>query len=313
MKTWRVTKKALLPVIMTIVILALSGCGNKVDYSLPDSPIRFDTGTFVNPYDSDDTYLSIRYNDRTYIGYGTLNGRIKGKDVGDCLGFIVQDGVQMEDARIFLLTADPDENYLVRLETEGIMNQPDFFRAIDTVGQNIDTPDFIEDLGYDVWKLDSMQEATDIDAFYRHSVTKDYQDIRDLDETFDTGQAQMDNCFVVGAMVHNDYLYYEFMEKCGNNEDAFIRVVQSTVEGDAIIYDVLHIAGTEEHSEEIQLVVDSTRDNFAAESDRNIVLTHYSGTMEYEEDGHEYWVAYNGEPEDVSLTDENTFVIVFIN
>lgn len=42
-------------------------------------------------------------------------------------------------------------NYLGRFETEGIMNQPDFFRAIDTVGKDITTPAYIDDLGYKYW------------------------------------------------------------------------------------------------------------------------------------------------------------------
>lgn len=34
----------------------------------------------------------------------------------------------------------------------GIMDQPTFFRNVDTVGQNINTPDYIDSLGYDFWE-----------------------------------------------------------------------------------------------------------------------------------------------------------------
>lgn len=308
-------KRTLTMLISTVLIIvfALTGCGNKIDYSLPDNPILFENGTVINPNDSDDTYLSIKYEGRTYIPYGTLSGTVTGKDIGECLGFIVQDGLQMEDVRIFLLAEDPEANYLARFETEGVMSQPEFFRAIDTIGKEVNTPDFITDLGYDIWQYDSLPELTDMDQFYNYEVTRDYVDIRDLDEAYDTGSAQMDNCFVVGAMVHNDNLYYEFMEKSRENENAFIRVVQSTTEGDAIIYDVLHVAGRDDQVEEVQLVRDYTRDKFASEHDRTITLTHFTGTMEYEKDGHLYWVAYRGEPDEVSLDDGNTFVLVFIN
>ena len=295
--------------------LIFAGCRNGIDYSLSDNPIAFETGTYENPYDVEDTYLSIEYNGRIYIGYGTIKGTIAAEDVGNCLGFIVQDNVRYEDSRIFLLTDDPDSNYLGRFETEGVMNQPDFFRAIDTVGQDIYTPDYIEDLGYDFWKNDSLpgpSEHSDIDLFYANEVTADYTDIRALDEKYSADQALMDNCFVVGAMVHNENLYYEFMEKSKDNEDAFVRVVQTTTEGDAIIYDVLYVGGTDKNDEEVQIVVDTTRDKFAGEDNRDITLTHYDGTMEYEEDGHKYWVAYNGNPDNVKLDDGKTFVIVVI-
>ena len=94
------------------IALILAGCGKRIDDALPNNPIEFHTGTFVNPADSDDTYQSIEYNGRTYIGYGTLRHSIDGDDVGKCLGYIVQDGVVMNKERIFLLNADPDANYL---------------------------------------------------------------------------------------------------------------------------------------------------------------------------------------------------------
>lgn len=58
----------------------------------------------------------------------------------------------MEDLRLFLLTADPDVNYLVEMEVEGMTDQPFIYRPTDTVGQDIATPSFIESLGYDYWK-----------------------------------------------------------------------------------------------------------------------------------------------------------------
>ena len=133
------------------LLFALSGCGRRIDSDLPAAPIEFHTGTFVNPADPDDTCQSIEYNGRTYIWYGTLKNTIDGDDVGRCLGYIVQDGVIMKDVRIFLLNADPDANYLVRFSIGGIMEQPDFFRALDTRGKTITTPPYIESLG-SYWK-----------------------------------------------------------------------------------------------------------------------------------------------------------------
>ena len=144
-------KKSITTAFCIAVALLLTGCGRRIDYELPVNPIEFHTGTFVNPADPDDTCQSIEYNGRTYIGYGTLKGSID-DDVGQCLGYIVQDGVVMKDVRVFLLKADIDANYLVQLVSGGFMDQPVFFRALDTMGKTIDTPPYIERLEYPYWE-----------------------------------------------------------------------------------------------------------------------------------------------------------------
>ncbi len=136
-------------VLLTALATVLTACGG-IDSLLPADPIEFNTKTFVNPDDAEDTYLSIEYAGRTYIPYGTLKNRITGKDVGPCLGYIVQDGERMEDVRIFPLTADPENDYLLHT-TEGFMDQPLFFRAVDTRGEEIPAPAYIESLSYGFW------------------------------------------------------------------------------------------------------------------------------------------------------------------
>ena len=132
--------------------LILAACDRRIDFELPENPIEFHTGTFVNPADPDDACQSIEYDGRTYIWYGTLKHKIDGNDIGKCLGYIIQDGVVMKDLRIFLLNADPDANYLVRFSTGGFMDQPDFFRALDSKGKTISTPPYIERLGSSYWE-----------------------------------------------------------------------------------------------------------------------------------------------------------------
>ena len=142
--------KRLLLLLFTL-LFALCGCG-RGDLSLPEDPIAFQNGTFVNPDDPEDDYLSIEWNDRTYIPYGGWNGTLRARDIAACLGYLVQDGVPLEDTRICLLTADPDGNYLINTSTNTFMNPPMVFRAIDTVGKAIERPNDIYDLGYDYWK-----------------------------------------------------------------------------------------------------------------------------------------------------------------
>ncbi len=59
-------------------------------------------------------------------------------------------------------------------------------------------------------------------------------------------------------------------------ENAFIRVVQSTVEGDIFIIDVLY----EARNNKIHLVKDDTRDKFSAQEDRTIKYKTYK-KLEY--------------------------------
>lgn len=155
---------------------------------------------------------------------------------------------------------------------------------------------------------------TDINDFYNHSITSDYKDIRTLPENYSKDQAQKDNCFIIGAMVHNDNLYSEFMDKYILKEDAFIRVVQSTVEGDIFIIDVLY----EAKNNKIHLVKDDTRDKFLTQEDRTIKYKTYEKTGIWNYQNSQYWVAYNGKLPDgtnaeYSINSNELFIIATIN
>ena len=138
---------------------------------------------------------------------------------------------------------------------------------------------------------------SDINDFYIHSLTDDYTDIRTLPQNYSIEQAKKDNCFVIGATIYNDNLYSDFMDKYNKKENAFIRVVQSTTEGDIFIIDVLY----EARNNKIHIVKDYTRDRFLAQEDRTIKYETYEKTGVLNYQNSQYWVAYNGE-----LSDENT-------
>lgn len=154
----------------------------------------------------------------------------------------------------------------------------------------------------------SVTSISSLDDFYSTELTKDL-DIRDLSEDYSTEDAQTDGYFVIGAMVHNDHLYTEFMEKYKGKETAFIRVAQNTVEGDLILYDVLYY----QPSDKVYVVTDDTRDEFASDSDRKIQMEEYGSIGEYEYDGGLYWVAYNGEINDEAMESGSAFVLATIN
>ena len=145
-------KRLLCAAVSTLAIFMLCGCRSGINYELPDKPEKFSTQTFVSPTDKEDSYIVIEYNGRKYIPYGTLKDKLKGKDVGECLGYIVQDGTEDRNTRIYMLTYNENNDYLAEINTEGFMEQPLFLRAEDTKGKNIDTPSYIEDLGYDFWR-----------------------------------------------------------------------------------------------------------------------------------------------------------------
>lgn len=154
----------------------------------------------------------------------------------------------------------------------------------------------------------------DINDFYNHSITSKYQDLRTLPENYSKEQAQKENCFVIGAMVHNDNLYSEFMDKYNKKENAFIRVVQSTVEGDIFIIDALY----EARNNKIHLVIDNTRDEFSAQKDRTIEYKIYEKTGVWNYKSSQYWVTYNRElPNDIeaehSINSNDLFIITTIN
>ena len=153
---------------------------------------------------------------------------------------------------------------------------------------------------------DGAENISNLDEFYSLSLTKD-KDIRNLPEGYASSEAQKDNCFVVGAMVHNDNLYTEFMNDYKNKKTAFIRVAQNTIEGDLVLYDILYYDKTDK----LYLVHDSTRDEYTSEP--IIYLEEYKNTSTYETNNRLYWVLYNEPITEENFSTDNVFVITTIN
>lgn len=146
-----IEKIMLVPVCFIIV---LTGCNSWERFGeLPDNPIVFEQGTYQNPNNADDTYACIVFDGRIYVPYGTLGSGIDKNVVGECIGYIY-DGENPDDTgvRIYTLKGDDEKNYLMNILIEAFMEQPVFYRAIDTKGEEIYTPKFIDTLNYDCWK-----------------------------------------------------------------------------------------------------------------------------------------------------------------
>ncbi len=155
---------------------------------------------------------------------------------------------------------------------------------------------------------ENNSNISNLNDFYNTELTKN-RDIRNLSKEYTSFDAQKDNCFVIGAMVHNDNLYSEFMENYKNKKTAFIRVAQNTVEGDLILTDILYY----EKSDKLYIVTDNTRDKFSAETDRIIELKEFNYISEYKNNNHLYWVLYNEDITEENFKTDNVFVITTIN
>ncbi len=142
-------------IIIGIVIAVLVAVGGvvylrstKPDYSLPESAQPIKQFEYEDPDNKDDGYMAVMYNDRTYLPYGTLKNTIKKKDIANCIGYLNDD----KNVRLFLLNGDEDQNYIMEVFTNGFMDQPVFYRAIDTRDRKTDSFTFIDSLNYDYWK-----------------------------------------------------------------------------------------------------------------------------------------------------------------
>lgn len=138
-------------IICLALCLLLVGCGMNYP-ELPEDEPGFEPQTVTSDDPEDGGYNSIEYNGRMYVPFGTLKNRIKEKNLDDCIGYIIQENNYM-DVRLFTLTEDKDNNFLMEhYIATNWMNPPMFLRALDTKGQDIEIPNYIEDLDYEIWK-----------------------------------------------------------------------------------------------------------------------------------------------------------------
>lgn len=139
--------------VVSTLVLSLCGCGKTKYPELPNDAIAFDMGEYIDEEDDDAAYGTIEYEGRIYMPYGTLGKTLHEKDIDACVGYLVQDGEKDTDRRVYTLVDDPEHNYLMDYYVAvDLMNQPAFWRAIDTKGKEIDTPEFISSSDDLYWK-----------------------------------------------------------------------------------------------------------------------------------------------------------------
>ena len=152
-------KKILGILLIGVLVFSIIGCGIKYP-DLEKNAIGFQTSSYTDENDDNASYLTIEYNGRTYMPYGSLKGTLKEKNIDKCIGYIIKDENSSsvvdkinKDTRIYTLTDDKENNFLLEYYIgTNLMNQPSFYRAIDTKDNNINIPKYIDNLDYNYWK-----------------------------------------------------------------------------------------------------------------------------------------------------------------
>ena len=130
------------------LVLLLTVCGLKYP-ELESDAISFIPSSFIDENDDDAAYRTIEYKDRIYMPYGTIKKTVRSSDIDKCIGYIEED----KDTRIYTLKADENNNFLMEYYIgTTLMNQPVFYRAVDTNGVDIDVPKYILSLDYNYWR-----------------------------------------------------------------------------------------------------------------------------------------------------------------
>lgn len=154
------------------------------------------------------------------------------------------------------------------------------------------------------WKNENTvvdQVEYDLDKIYDSKICEGYEDIREIDKEYNKELAQKDNCLVIGAMVHNENVMIDFIEKYNNKESAFIRIAQNNNKnGELYLIDLFY----DSVSDKVYCVTDTTRDSSKEENKRVIELKKYEHMENWKYKDGTYWIVYNGELPSESNSEE---------
>lgn len=128
-----------------LCVSLLTGCSymfDQNDWDLPSDPVSYQVQT-SEEYGMD----SITVEGREYLPFGQYSQKEKGIMVSSCIGYIGDN----TDNRIYTLENDALCNYLLIRNVEDHMDHIRYWRAADTIDQNIDTPHYIEPAGNEIW------------------------------------------------------------------------------------------------------------------------------------------------------------------
>ena len=88
-----------------------------------------------------------------------------------------------------------------------------------------------------------------------------------------------------------------------NHKNSFIRIVETTIEGDLLIYDLLY------YNDFLYLVTDYSRDKYATETDKELSLEKYKYLSNYKYKNKTYLVLNNEEINENNFKNGTVFTI----
>lgn len=260
-------------------------------------------------------YFIYRYTNRVVYNVG-----IKESDIKSIMISYKSKKINFDTADQIKSIFDEINGVESSLETESVNDSPTnadeyiTIRINDTTGTKViyvyekDNNYYLEQPYNGIYQIDGNiyqsiyryieSDGTGLDGYYNDALLSHYGDIRDLNKEYSLDDAAKDNCFVIShAKTYNDHLYMDFMDDYNNQFSSFIRIVQPTIEGDTIIYDVKY----RNDINKVLIVFDPTRDGFSGYPDNQITLREYEKLGTYKYKTNEYWVAYKGELNDETL------------
>lgn len=129
-------------------------------------------------------------------------------------------------------------------------------------------------------------QVSNIDEKIVNQLMTEYLELKDLPEKYDTEQAKNYGDVVsIHGKVYNNEKLTTFMEKYNKQEPAMVRITHLTIEGNAIIKDLMYDGNS------LLLKEDNTRDKFAAPEDRKVIAYKISDIIVTEREG---GTEYNG-------------------
>ena len=138
-------KKVSILAVFIFISLLVCGCAGMYGTVLPSNPIAFSSFPVTDSKNTNDKYYSIEYNGRIYVPFGTAKSILKKSDIDQCLGYL-DFGTGPNNNHICTVTADPHNDFLVRVYGYDPTEKTAFYRASDTYHQQINIPTYIMDL-----------------------------------------------------------------------------------------------------------------------------------------------------------------------
>ena len=114
---------------------------------VPENPAYVTMNEYFNENDPEDGYVTVKIGKREYIPFGTLESGTPLYEVAEKCIAVKEDD---ENTRYYSLKGSGD--FIVDHNAKGFMDIDLIYRAADTMGKDIDIPDYIESNNYAIWE-----------------------------------------------------------------------------------------------------------------------------------------------------------------